>query len=138
MHEGSRFRLYAKLRIYWPMLLDGKSSRKGQWHDSGNLDQSRSESNPMHVKGLIWLGLRTFQRRVMVLRVVLLQDVLHVVRDLVDLEREEQRLGLEIPRLQDEQHPTCQAVVAIGPPATFCGQDQIDHTLLHLQHGTTL
>ena len=29
---------------------------------------------------------RRFQRRVMVLRVVLLQDVLHVVRDLVDLE----------------------------------------------------
>jgi len=40
---------------------------------------------------------RRFQRRVMVLRVVLLQDVLHVVRDLVDLEREEQRLGLEMP-----------------------------------------
>ena len=57
---------------------------------------------------------RRFQRRVMVLRIVLLQDVLHVVRDLVDLEREEQRLGLEIARLQDEQHPTCQAVVAIG------------------------
>ncbi len=49
----------------------------------------------------------------MVLLVVLLQDVLHVVRDLVDLEREEQRLGLEIARLQNEQHPTCQAVVAI-------------------------
>ena len=60
-----------------------------------------------------------FQRRVMALRVVLLQDVLHVVRDLVDLEREEQRLGLEIARLQDEQHPTCQAVVAIGPARSF-------------------
>jgi hypothetical protein len=32
----------------------------------------------------------TSLRHVMVLRVVLLQDVLHVVRDLVDLEREEQ------------------------------------------------
>jgi hypothetical protein len=62
-----------------------------------------------------------FQRRVMVLRVVLLQDVLHVVHDLVDLEREEQRLGLEIARLQDEQHPTCQAVVAIGHRAFFLG-----------------
>ena len=51
----------------------------------------------------------------MVLRVVLLQDVLHVVRDLVDLEREEQRLGLEIARLQDEQHPTCQESISPGP-----------------------
>ncbi len=49
-----------------------------------------------------------FQRRVMVLRVVLLQDVLHVFGDLVDLEQEEQSLGLEIAHLQDEQHPTCQ------------------------------
>jgi hypothetical protein len=32
---------------------------------------------------------------------LLLQNVFHVVPDLVDLEREEQRLGLEIARLQD-------------------------------------
>ena len=57
---------------------------------------------------------RRFQRRVMELWVVLLQDVLHVLRDLVDPEREEQGLGLEIAGLQDEQYPTCQAVTAIG------------------------
>ena len=56
---------------------------------------------------------------------LLLQNVFHVVRDLVDLEREEQRLGLEIARLQDEQHPTCQAVVAIGHRTFFRREGEI-------------
>jgi len=81
---------------------------------------------------------RRFQRRVMVLRVVLLQDVLHVVRDLVDLEREEQRLGLEIARLQDEQHPTCQAVVAIGHRAFFRCEGEIVDALIVREPGTAV
>jgi hypothetical protein len=39
--------------------------------------------------------------RVLDIQVVLLQHVLHVVRDLVDLEREKQRLCLEIASLQN-------------------------------------
>jgi hypothetical protein len=74
----------------------------------------------------------------MVLRVVLLQDVLHVVRDLVDLEREEQRLGLEIARLQDEQHPTCHAVVAIGHRAFFRREGEIVDALIVREPGTTV
>ena len=74
----------------------------------------------------------------MVLRVVLLQDVLHVVRDLVDLEREEQRLGLEIARLQDEQHPTCHAVVAIGHRAFFRRGGEILDALIVREPGTAV
>jgi hypothetical protein len=48
-----------------------------------------------------------FQRRVMVLRVVLLQDVLDVVRDLVDLQREKQRLCLESISPGPRHPPVC-------------------------------
>jgi hypothetical protein len=56
--------------------------------------------------------------------------VVDVVRELVHLEREEQRLGLEIARLQDEQHPTCQAVVAIGCRTFFRREGEIVDALI--------
>jgi hypothetical protein len=81
---------------------------------------------------------RRFQRRVMELWVVLLQDVLHVVRDLVDLEREEQGLGLEIARLQDEQHPTRQAVMAIGHRTLLRREGEIVDALVMRESGTAV
>ena len=74
----------------------------------------------------------------MVVRAVLLQDVLHVVRDLVDLEREEQRLGPEIARVQDEQHSTCQTVVAIGHRAFFRREGDIVDALVVHEPGTAV
>jgi hypothetical protein len=44
--------------------------------------------------------------------------------------REEQRLGLEIARLQNEQHPTCQAVVAIGHRTFFRREGEIVDALI--------
>jgi hypothetical protein len=61
---------------------------------------------------------------------VLLEDVLHIVGDLLKTEREEHCLRLEIPGLQDKQHPTCQAVVAIGHRAFFRCEGEIVDTLL--------
>ena len=73
---------------------------------------------------------RRLQRHVMELGVVLLQDMLHIVRDLVDLEREELGLGLEIARLQDEQHSTCQAVMAVGHRTFLRREGEIVDALL--------
>src|SRR5271166_3177691 len=49
-----------------------------------------------------------------------------------------QRLGLEIARLQDEQHPTCQAVVAIGHCAFFRGEGEIVDALIVREPGTAV
>src|SRR5271166_3177252 len=49
-----------------------------------------------------------------------------------------QRLGLEIARLQDEQHPTCQAVVAIGHRAFFRGEGEIVDALIVREPGTAV
>jgi hypothetical protein len=64
--------------------------------------------------------------------------VLHVVRDLVDLEREKQRLCLEIARLQNEQHPTCQAVVAIGHRTFLRRKGEIVDALIVREPGTAV
>ena len=64
--------------------------------------------------------------------------MLHVVRDLVDLEREKQRLCLEIARLQNEQHPTCQAVVAIGHRTFLRREGEIVDALIVREPGTAV
>ena len=64
--------------------------------------------------------------------------MLDVVRDLVDLEREEQGLGLEIARLQDEQHPAGQAVMPTGHHAFLRREGEIVDTLVVREPGPTI
>lgn len=56
--------------------------------------------------------------------------MLDVVLDPLELKGEEQRLGLEITRLQDEQDAVSQAPVALGDGAFFRGEGKVIGSLL--------